>query len=151
MVISNTCHLFRSLLGKMHEHNKFIIFQLLLGKNIYNGHWPIQYYLPITTVMRIYFRVLSTTWKPGDMNFICTSPEIALNLFQKVRKPGQNKKFCRNMDKTWNVKIYNISILYWKFLYSYNFRSPFASAFGSQNYLHYNLENYLFDLDKTVR
>ncbi len=31
--------------------------------------------------------------KPGDLNFICPGPEIAWNLSQKVRKPGQNKKF----------------------------------------------------------
>ncbi len=33
--------------------------------------------------------------KPGDLNFICPGPEIAWNLIQKVRKPGQNKKFSR--------------------------------------------------------
>ncbi len=33
--------------------------------------------------------------KPGDLNFICPGPDIAWNLSQKVRKPGQNKKFTR--------------------------------------------------------
>ncbi len=33
--------------------------------------------------------------EPGDLNFICPSPEIAWNLIQKVSKPGQNKKFKR--------------------------------------------------------
>ncbi len=38
------------------------------------------------------------SWKPGkhgDLNFICPGSEIAWNLSKKVRKPGQNKKFCR--------------------------------------------------------
>ncbi len=41
-------------------------------------------------------RVPSGTWKPGkpgDLNIICPGLEIAWNLSQKVRKPGQNKKF----------------------------------------------------------
>ncbi len=44
---------------------------------------------------RRFNRVHSGTWKPGKMNFICPGPEIAWNLFQKVRKPGQNKKYSR--------------------------------------------------------
>ncbi len=76
-------------------------------------------------------RIPRRTWKPvkpGDLNFICPGPEIAWNLFQKVRKPGQNK----TLDKTWNVKIYNISILCWdnffQVLYPCNFRMPLAYA-----------------------
>ncbi len=33
--------------------------------------------------------------KPGDLNFIFPGPEMACNLSQNVRKPGQNKKFSR--------------------------------------------------------
>ncbi len=33
--------------------------------------------------------------KPGDLNFICPGTEIAWNLSQNVRKPGQNSKFSR--------------------------------------------------------
>ncbi len=46
----------------------------------------------------IAFRIPSGTWKPGkagDFNFICPGQEMAWNLSQKVRKPGQNKKFSR--------------------------------------------------------
>ncbi len=42
-----------------------------------------------------FFRVPSGTWKLGDLNIICPGLEIAWNLCQKVRKPGQNKKFSR--------------------------------------------------------
>ncbi len=31
--------------------------------------------------------------KPGDLNFFYPGPEIAWNLSEKVRKPGQNMKF----------------------------------------------------------
>ncbi len=40
----------------------------------------------------------SRTWKPGkpgDLNCICPGPEMAWNLSQNVRKPGQNKTFSR--------------------------------------------------------
>ncbi len=57
------------------------------------------------------------------------------------------------MDKTWNVKMYNISILYSgnfsQVLHSCNFRTSLVSAFWYHNYPQYNLENGLFDLDKT--
>ncbi len=33
--------------------------------------------------------------KPGDWNFISPGPEMAWNLSQNMRKPGQNKKFYR--------------------------------------------------------
>ncbi len=33
--------------------------------------------------------------KPADLNIICPGLEIAWNLSQKVRKPGQNKNFNR--------------------------------------------------------
>ncbi len=59
------------------------------------------------------------------------------------------------MDKTWNIKIYNILILYWdnvfQVLYSCDFRTPLTSAFWCKNYSQYNLENGFFDLDKTWR
>ncbi len=42
----------------------------------------------------------------------CPGLEIDWNLSQKVRKAGKKKKIAENLDKTWNVKIYNISILY---------------------------------------
>ncbi len=41
------------------------------------------------------YRVPSGTWKSGDLNITCPGLEIAWNLSQKVRKPGQNKKFSR--------------------------------------------------------
>ncbi len=50
------------------------------------------------------------------LNIICPGPEIAWNVSQKVwTKSHMNKTWnlTENMDKTWNVKIYNISILYW--------------------------------------
>ncbi len=63
------------------------------------------------------------------------------------------RNLADNMDKTWNFKIYKISILYrdkfFKVLYSYNFRMPLASSFLCQNCLHYNLENGLVDLEIT--
>ncbi len=33
--------------------------------------------------------------KPGDLNFICPGLEVAWNLSQKVKRPGQNKKLNR--------------------------------------------------------
>ncbi len=102
------------------------------------------------------YRVPSGTWKPaksGDLNIICPGLEIAWNLSPKVRKPEQNKKtLAENLDKTWNVKIYNISILYrdnfFQVFYSCDFRTHLASAFWCKNCLQYNLENGFFDLDK---
>ncbi len=62
---------------------------------------------------------------------------------------------AENMVKMLTVKIYNISILYWdKFfqvLYASDFWVSLASAFWCQNCLHYNLENGIFDLEKTLK
>ncbi len=60
----------------------------------------------------IYTGFLAEPGKPGDLNFICPGPEIAWNLIQNVRKPGQNKKLSENLDETWNFKICKSSILY---------------------------------------
>ncbi len=64
----------------------------------------------------MYCNVPSRTWKPGKpgvLNFSCSGPEIAWNVPQNMQKRAQNCFFlAENMDKTWNVKIYNISILY---------------------------------------
>ncbi len=46
-------------------------------------------------MMTMMMRVPSQTWKPGDLNYICPGPETAWNVPQKVRKPGQNRKFSR--------------------------------------------------------
>ncbi len=106
---------------------------------------------PVFSLLSIrYSRVPSGTWKPGkpgDLNFICPGPEIVWNLSQKVRKPGQSKKFRRKkpLDKTWNVKIYNISMLYSgnfsQMLYCCDFRTSLVSSFWCHNCPHYNLEN----------
>ncbi len=40
--------------------------------------------------------------KPGDLNFICPGPEIAWNLSQNVRKPGQNKTISKKHG--WNLE-----------------------------------------------
>ncbi len=53
---------------------------------------------------------LVETGRPGDLNSVCPAPEIAWNLPQKVEKPGQKRNLAENMDKVWNVKIYNISL-----------------------------------------
>ncbi len=67
----------------------------------------------------------------------------------------RTRNLAKNLDKTWNVKIYKISILYWNnfshVLYSSEFWTSLVSAFWCQNCPHYNLENDLFDLDKTWR
>ncbi len=124
--------------------------------------WQVHYHLqqieyPISLDNRIMIihRFPSGIWKPGDLNFVCPAPEIAWNLSQNMRKPGENKKLSRKTIKPGMLlKIY-ISILYWdKFfqdLYSCDFRMPLVSAFWCQNCLHYNLENDPFDLDKTWR
>ncbi len=69
----------------------------------------------------------------GDLNFICPGPVIAWHLCQNVRKPGQKRKIVENRDKTWNVKIYNISILYWDNFFHIlcwcKFKMPLVSAF----------------------
>ncbi len=60
-------------------------------------------------------RVPSGTWKPGkpgDFNFIRPGPEIAWNLSQKVRNLDKTRNLAENLDKTWNVNRYKISILY---------------------------------------
>ncbi len=74
---------------------------------------------------------------------------------KKWENLDKTRNFAENLDKTWNVKIYKISILSWDeffhFLYSCKFRTSLVSAFWCQNCPHYNLENDLFDLDKTWR
>ncbi len=77
------------------------------------------------------FRVSSRTWKTRTFEFYLSRSKIAWNLLQKVRKPGQNKKFNRKPGQ--NLEIYNISILYWdsifQILCSYNFIMHLVSAF----------------------
>ncbi len=84
-------------------------------------------------------RVPSGTWKTWRFEFYLSRSRNSLEFVWKVRKPRQNKKFCKkNMNKTWNVKIYNISILYlgnlFQVLYSCNFRMSLVSAFWCQNW-----------------
>ncbi len=108
----------------------------------------------------LFHRVPIGTWthgKPGDLNF----PEI-----WKVQKWSgicpkkwenldKTRNLAENQDKTWNIKIYKISILYWDnvfhVLYSCEFRTSLVSAIWRQNCPHYNLENDLLDMDKTLR
>ncbi len=72
---------------------------------------------------------------------------------KKSENLDKTRNLVEHLDKTWIVKIYKISILYWDnffhVLYSCDFRICLVSAFWCQNCPHYNLENDLFDLHIT--
>ncbi len=98
--------------------------------------------------MYTHFRVPIETGKPGDLNFILSRSRNGLEFVPKSEKyQDKTRNLAENLDKTWNVNIYKISILYchnfFYVLYSCEFRMSFVSAFWCQNCPHYNLENNL--------
>ncbi len=77
--------------------------------------------------------------EPGNLEILILSvqvqkwPGICPQKRENLDKTGN---LAENLDKTWNVKIYKISILYWdnffRVLYSCDFRTSLVSAFWCQ-------------------
>ncbi len=83
----------------------------------------------------------------SQQNLICPGPEIAWNLSQKVRKPGQNKKFCRKPGMLRYTKFqYYIETIFSRFCTPVNLECLWCLPFGANIVHTKNLEFY--DLNK---
>ncbi len=95
----------------------------------------------------IYLQILGVKLDTGCYTPVCLS-RSRISLEFVPENLDKTRHLAESMDKTWNVKICNISILYWNnvfhVLYSCDFRMHLVSAFWCQNCLHCYLHNGLF-------
>ncbi len=126
-------------------------------KRTWYSHIPNRSHI-LSSKKEVIFCYQGSQWNLENLEILILSvqdqkwPGICLKTWENLDK---TRNLVENLDKTWNVKIYKNSILYWDnffhVLYFCKYRTSLVSAFWYQNCPHYNLENDLFDPDKTWR